>query len=331
MATPEKLALSLSDGTPDYIFVMEEEGRLLFANPAFVQAVLGGESLAGQNLFSLVDAASGERARRTVISLAGGPQQVELYHVGQDGRLFGVLYSLCRAEGGVAGIGRNKTPDLELLGEVVQLNQELEEKQVELAEANARLEQMATTDHLTGLYNRHYFSSVVQHLYDEARRYKLPLCVTMMDVDHFKSVNDGFGHVFGDHVLKVTAERLVAGTRRSDLLARYGGEEFVLVTPNTDLRIALMLADRLRQAIEHDPYVLGSTTLTVTASLGISGTELVATGPFRELLESADQALYQAKRSGRNRCCVYKPSEDQAAAAGAESLLDKLVPGEHLT
>jgi diguanylate cyclase (GGDEF)-like protein len=213
----------------------------------------------------------------------------------------------------VAGVGRDKTPDLELLGEITKLNIELEKKQRELEDAYARLEQLAVTDQVTGLYNRHHFFTVVQHFLEESRRYGLPLTCLMLDLDYFKSVNDHYGHIFGDYVLKMVAERFRNNTRKSDLLARYGGEEFVLVAPSTDIRTAGVLGERIRAAVEREPFTLGNVTANVTISAGISGTELITTGPFDHLLDSSDQALYIAKHEGRNRVVIYSPESGVTA------------------
>lgn len=314
MAALESLVFDFAQTTPDYLIVVDAEGRLRYANPAFERSILAGRPAEGEMLFSLLDGDSVERAQQALTATLKGDsqyQQVELCHK-KNGQPRPTLYTLSRVQGGVAGIGRDKTPDLELLGEVVQLNMELENQKAKLAGVNTLLEKMATTDQITGLYNRYYFFSVVNHLFAEARRYNLPLCCMMIDADHFKSLNDTYGHIFGDHVLKGMAQRLGDNTRRSDVLARYGGEEFVLVAPNTDLSTGTMLAERLRAAIEREPFVLGNTSARVTLSLGISGTQLVTSGPFDDLLHSADLALYSAKQAGRNRVQAFKPAATES-------------------
>src|SRR5258708_37776705 len=131
----------------------------------------------------------------------------------------------------------------------------------------------------------------------------------MLDADHFKALNDTHGHMFGDQVLRSIGDRLRQNTRRSDVLARYGGEEFVMIAPNTDLDTAKMLADRLRSCIEKDPFTLGKLSANVTISLGVAGTETGQEGPFDDLLVAADQALYFAKQSGRNKYHLYASSD----------------------
>ncbi len=308
MVKPERLMLSLANSTSDFLVVLDAEGTLRYANPAFERTVLDGKSAEGRALVSLVDASSAERARQALTATLaiknGGSHQVELFHTSAGGTSRPVFYTFSRMDDGIAAVGRDKTADLELLGEIVQLNMQLEEKQAELADVNARLEVLAITDNITGLYNRHHFFDVVQHIFEEARRYELPLCCFMMDADDFKKLNDAHGHMFGDHVLRGIGDLLRRNTRRSDVLARYGGEEFVMVAPNTDLATATLLAERLRICVEQEEFTLGPATARVTLSLGVSSTEVVTGGPFDDLLAMADRALYLAKGAGRNRCRV---------------------------
>lgn len=308
----EAITLAFMNATADYLVVLDSDRRVVFANRAFRGKFLGGEEGTGLDFLGLLEAASVERARDAlaVVESSSNSRQIELYHATADGKLCPVHYSMgiMNIEGTklTAAVGRNKTPDLELLGEITQLNIELEDKQKELSEAYARLEQMAVIDQLTGLYNRHYFFTVVGHFFEDARRSLRPLSCMMIDVDHFKSINDQYGHMCGDQVLKAVAGRLKASSRKSDLLARFGGEEFILVTPSTDIKTARFLAERTRSAIYREQINLGTQTITVSVSVGVSGTE-VMTGTLEQLIESADQALYTAKRDGRNRWVCYEP------------------------
>jgi len=313
----DSLPLAVANSTSDFLIVLDEQGKLRYANPAFIRVLLNGRPAEGQDLTRMLDAPSAERAHSAIASALAGKNDethhVELFHVDPGGHSKPVFYTLSRVEGGVAAIGRDKTADLELLGEIVQLNMQLEEKQTELADANARLEVLAITDQITGLYNRHHFFEVVRHIFEEARRYRLPMCCFMLDADHFKHLNDNHGHMFGDLVLREIGDRLRRNTRRSDILARYGGEEFVMVAPNTDMATAKLLAERLRACVDREPFTLGSTTARVTISLGVAGTEIVDSGPFDELLVCADRALYRAKQGGRNQFQVHT-----AADAGSD-------------
>ena len=169
--------------------------------------------------------------------------------------------------------------------------------QAELEEKNAQLEAMAATDPLTGLANRRRLYDVMGALWSQARPVT-PCSLVALDIDHFKSYNDSFGHVAGDEVLRNIAEILRAGTRPSDLLVRTGGEEFVVVLPGIGSNEALVVADRLRRAIAAHSWPLRP----VTASFGVTVVSTTAKAVMvTDLLEAADRALYHSKRSGRNR------------------------------
>ncbi|HWF63183.1 MAG TPA: PleD family two-component system response regulator [Rhizomicrobium sp.] len=162
--------------------------------------------------------------------------------------------------------------------------------------------EMAITDQLTGLHNRRYMSRHLDNLLANARRGGRPLAFVIMDIDHFKQVNDTYGHDIGDEVLKEFAGRIAANVRGIDLACRYGGEECVVVMPDTDVAFACSIAERLRQTVEANPVKVSRApgALNVTISIGIARME--GEGDTAEaLLHRADQALYRAKRSGRNR------------------------------
>ncbi len=161
--------------------------------------------------------------------------------------------------------------------------------------------EMAITDQLTGLHNRRYMARHLSTLMKNAGPTK-PISFLVMDIDHFKSVNDTYGHDGGDEVLKEFASRVGANVRGIDLACRYGGEEFVVVMPDTDATFAYTVAERLRQSVENNPFPLLRVPggIRVTVSIGIAS----STGngdTSEELLHRADQALYRAKREGRNR------------------------------
>lgn len=161
---------------------------------------------------------------------------------------------------------------------------------------------LSTKDPLTGLANRGSALAELQNRFGLSQRYGRPLSVVVCDLDHFKSVNDTFGHGAGDFVLRTFGERLVATLREADLAGRIGGEEFLMVLPETDLTGARPFAERLRKAIAGTPVPLASGGLTVTCSLGIAertGDDLNA----GQLLARADAALYRAKGGGRNQVC----------------------------
>lgn len=167
------------------------------------------------------------------------------------------------------------------------------------AEHHEKLLTQAVTDSLTGLKTRGWFYENGERLLHQAGRYEWALSVLMMDLDHFKSVNDNYGHKTGDVVLLKTAEVLKSACRRSDLLCRYGGEEFALILPETNLDDAEHIAERIRTEIEQIRVPGVSQALSI--SIGISIRYVSQSGSIDELLDQADKALYMAKNQGRNR------------------------------
>ncbi len=161
--------------------------------------------------------------------------------------------------------------------------------------------ELAVTDQLTGLYNRRYLATHLDKLIEKSYEKGRPVSLLIMDIDHFKNINDTYGHDVGDEVLQEFGRRLASNIRGIDLGCRYGGEEFVVVMPDTDISFAYMVAERLRQEVADQPFrVKGSHgELEVTISIGITASDQNARS--EDMLKSADQALYQAKNEGRNK------------------------------
>ncbi len=169
----------------------------------------------------------------------------------------------------------------------------------------ANLEQEAVTDPLTGVFNRRHLDRQIREEVGKAHRYALPLSVMLVDVDHFKAVNDTFGHEVGDIVLRNLARLMVSIVRNWDIVARYGGEEIVIVAPNTALTSAATLAERLRRAVADAELAApdertGYQSVRVTISIGVTELSPV-TNDAAALLKKADRAMYSAKHEGRNR------------------------------
>ena len=176
----------------------------------------------------------------------------------------------------------------------------------------ARVNQLATLDELTGVANRRRFFERAEREFATAAG---PLVVMMLDVDHFKRVNDTHGHASGDDVIREVARRLGEAMRESDVLGRYGGEEFAIVVPDTDLATGRRLAERLRERVAAEPVRTRTGPLRVTVSIGVTAT--LATEDVATVLARADAALYEAKQSGRDRTCVALESgQDLAASVG---------------
>ena len=168
-----------------------------------------------------------------------------------------------------------------------------------LRELNAQLTDESTHDKLTGLYDRGYFDLALARETRRAARYHRPLSLAMADVDHFKRVNDTFGHPMGDLALQHVAGLLLGAVRATDYVCRYGGEEFAIILPETNLGQALAMAERTRSSIEARPVNLG-TPVSLTICLGVAAyPDQAADGPT--LVAQADAALYAAKAAGRNR------------------------------
>ena len=171
-------------------------------------------------------------------------------------------------------------------------------------------EKLATTDGLTGLVNRRSFNEQLEQRLREATRYDRPLSLLLLDIDHFKKVNDTHGHPAGDAVLRGVAKLAQKAARDTDVAARYGGEELALILPETDARGAMVIAERLRKLVETTAHASELGPLKVTVSIGVSTTGQRAKAPA-DLLEQADRALYRAKHAGRNR---VEGARGQAAA-----------------
>lgn len=182
----------------------------------------------------------------------------------------------------------------------VETHLRLRRLRAELREKNSILEKLSTTDPLTGLRNRRFLSEVMSLEVLRATRYRSPLSLLMADVDHFKQVNDTYGHPTGDAVLQLTAGAIQRVVRTTDVAGRYGGEEFLAVLPHTDLDGAVSLGERLRLAIESAQCVaIDGRRFAVTASFGVA--QLARNEDVAALVQRVDGALYEAKAAGRNR------------------------------
>jgi diguanylate cyclase (GGDEF)-like protein len=168
---------------------------------------------------------------------------------------------------------------------------------------------LASYDTLTGLYNRRYFDERFGIEVQQAVVNKTPLSLILIDIDHFKKVNDTFGHPEGDKILRGVASLLKNSVRKKDTVARYGGEEFILILPEVNLEAASMIAERIRRLVEGTSFDVGNAHIHATISLGISSFPSHQARSKEELLKMADLALYHAKGEGRNRVSLYDPAQ----------------------
>lgn len=183
------------------------------------------------------------------------------------------------------------------LKQVIAAHNDLEHANEMLRQNENRIRELMLTDPLTGLGNRRHLDERLQAEFSRAQRYNNSLCVVMTDIDHFKGINDTYGHNIGDHVLKMFATHLQEAVRASDFVARFGGEEFILVLPETTLQGALLLAERIRATLERKDF--SGIERRITASFGVTVTKKGDT--LEEILLRADRALYVSKETGRNR------------------------------
>jgi diguanylate cyclase (GGDEF)-like protein len=171
----------------------------------------------------------------------------------------------------------------------------------------ARLHELATTDSMTGLFNRRQFMALAEAEWTRFQRYHRPLSLLMVDIDHFKYINDTYGHAAGDLALSRVASLCNSEKRQSDVAGRIGGDEFALLLPETDSAQSVIVADRVRSAVAAELLFVQAVTLNVTVSIGISNATL-SMASVSALMRSADEALYKAKSLGRNRAALSQPT-----------------------
>jgi diguanylate cyclase (GGDEF)-like protein len=171
------------------------------------------------------------------------------------------------------------------------------------------LHELATTDGMTGLWNRRQFMVFAEAEWQRFRRYRRPLSLLTVDIDRFKDINDRYGHGVGDQVIIRVAEICRAQKRGSDIAARLGGEEFAILLPETRLSDAGVLAERLRDVISRDVIAATGNRISTTVSIGMS--DAAGATSVAEFLQHSDMALYQAKRAGRNRICEFAPAQNE--------------------
>lgn len=178
----------------------------------------------------------------------------------------------------------------------------------------ADLADLVLTDALTGLYNYRHFKNILQAEMDRSKRSGIPTSLVMIDLDHFKQVNDIHGHEVGNIVLKAVAEKLLSEVRTTDIVCRYGGEEFAIIFPETHMNLAVKVADRIRETIAFTPIICGSEELNITASMGASVYMKSSVLTIEEFVDSVDKYLYEAKQSGRNCICHIDYNELRAVS-----------------
>lgn len=208
-------------------------------------------------------------------------------------------------------LGRLNYSYEQMVLELTQAKHSAEQLARELKQANDNLRELTFRDSLTNLYNHRYFQEVFETELNKSKRYGHHLSLLLLDIDHFKKVNDSYGHLTGDHVLIEISKVLVKLVRHCDIVARYGGEEFAILLPETGLSGAKVLAQRLRRGVEQHRMEYDGEPLRVTTSIGLSSTEMPDMEKNRKsMIASSDQALYSAKHAGRNRVELFQGFEE---------------------
>ncbi len=300
------IARYMDENAPIILLVLDKQGTILemnrYARKLFGEKLEGGafhEVLVDfQNIFSLDQGLENPDSAQ-LLNLKTLNGSTETFYV-----------FLQQLDEQIIVFGHQEMDEMETLSnELLGLNQELNNltrqlslKNRELQRANEKILELSRTDFLTGCANRGFFNERISEMISLAKRKSLPLSVVMSDLDHFKKINDRFGHDAGDLVLRGYADLLRQYTRTEDLVARFGGEEFVVLLPLSDISEAFTMAERIRLALAKQDF-LGN-GYVVTASCGVS--RLKDEDRPEDLIKRADTAMYQAKALGRNQTIIME-------------------------
>jgi diguanylate cyclase (GGDEF)-like protein len=200
----------------------------------------------------------------------------------------------------------------------VRTHLELKHTRDQLRQVLAEVQRMATIDALTGILNRRCLFELAEKEFERSQRYESIFALLMLDVDHFKRINDTYGHMLGDEVLKLLTSTIRDTLRQVDHFGRYGGEEFVIIMPETPLELARQAGERLRSLVSQISVPVKGDRIHLTISIGISAYE-TGDRSVEDLFERSDQALYQAKAEGRDRCCVLSHGDGSSRSLSSTS------------
>ncbi|MBP0048054.1 diguanylate cyclase [Marinobacterium sp. AK62] len=283
---------ALADFAPIGIFESDASGRNTYANRYFEESLgLNHEQLSGEGWASLIHPEDRDAVFQSWMDVIGGQRnawQCDTRMIGRDGEVRWFRCAARRYDGG-------DQAEAGYIGMVSDMTEQIEHQRI-LEQKNEQLERLSITDALTGLTNRGQVEKLLNSEVHRYERYGNGCSVIMLDIDHFKQVNDTCGHAVGDQVLRQIAALMRENTRLSDIPGRWGGEEFLILCPETDEKGAYQLAENLRQRIEAERFpVIGQRT----CSFGVAAIE--PGDQARELLKRADDALYRAKNNGRNQ------------------------------
>jgi diguanylate cyclase (GGDEF)-like protein/PAS domain S-box-containing protein len=300
-----RLIENMSDG----VLVLDVQGRIVDINPAM-------ENLLDADPSSFISKNVSEALsiwnNSTEHLLTGLETRTELRLPHKSSRYLDLrvtpLYDNDQRLSGRLIIFRDITDRKEVEKDLRHAMDRLQTQLIEIGLLQSQLREQAIRDALTNVFNRRYMEETLERELARAAREVYPLCIVMMDIDHFKDVNDTYGHEAGDTVLKKLADLITAQSRQGDFVCRYGGEEFVLVMPNIGVDVAKERANSLLRSISSLFVPFGRFNLNITVSMGISWFPVHGQAK-EELLRTADKALYEAKRKGRNQVNVYPEPE----------------------
>ena len=296
---------SALDYASEGITILDSDLRVIYSNRAFRQLFHVSDALANSQPEFAAIVACGRRAgvyeleqdkledfcaQRVAYVRSGNPQAVTLRLAGNSM----IRFKCCVLPNGGRTLTYTNITDL--------------------VDEAKRLEELAHIDGMTGLINRRHLFALAEEEWARDARYSRPLSALMIDIDHFKNINDTYGHAVGDHAICHVATICKDSKRSTDTVARFGGEEFVLLLPETSISGATILAERIRSRVEANPFrvVNGSTRLTV--SIGVS-TRTTAMLAFEDMFSDSDQMLYQAKRNGRNQVAFADIGDVEGSAS----------------
>ena len=291
----------INQNAPVLFLRLNPAGKILEMN-RFAKKIIGEQFINDSFLNTILDfnqkfeisnltADTEENHLLSIKTQSGNPQSYQFYFFNPDDQIL--------------AFGHMDVNEIESLSDALlsanqdlnNLIRELNVKNKELKRANAKIIEISRTDPLTGLANRRYFAERLKETMSLSTRNSKPLSLIMTDIDHFKKVNDTFGHDIGDTVLKGYAELMIKGSRKEDLVVRFGGEEFIILLPLTSIQEAFTIAERIRISLSKTDLIGGNNF--ITASYGIS--QLIENEKSKHFIKRADDALYMAKNSGRNK------------------------------
>ena len=298
---------SMSDG----VLVLDSQNRVVDINPAMEKFLnRGSASFLGKPVSEALDMwmdqnkslFSGEETR-TELRLPNAPSRYLDLRVTP-------LYDIAQRLNGRLMVFRDVTDRKQVEKKLRSANDRLQSQLIEIGTLQSKLRSQAIRDPLTDLFNRRYLDETLDRELARAAREDYPVCVIMLDIDHFKKVNDTYGHEAGDYILKALAKTLTTRNRRGDFVCRFGGEEFVVVMPNIAVDTAYQRAEDLRVALNSLNIPYGQFHLNITISMGIAS--YPTNGKDREtLLRAADRAMYAAKKAGRDHILTYDRLQSQ--------------------